>query len=367
MRASGARGKAIANVGTLSFAGAVPMTVGDNPRSVIVSPDGKGVYVTLYDQAKVAQYNRGTDGKLTALATRDFATTNANPAYMTFNSAGTILYVTHPGNDYLKPLLRNTTTNVLTSIPGTLLTTSTQAGIALSPDDNFGYVACRNTDTGMARVIMFSKSNGSAAAAVLSPAAVDIGTAAGSIAVVTTRTDNGLNVYVANFANHLVHLFRRDVTTGQLTANVNQASVLPPGTVPKTCWMAIDHQDKHLYVVLDNIAQVACYSIAATTGVLTFVGVYATGNGPFSIVMSSDSTRVYIGDSDGQTIRQYYRDTTSGVLTAMVPAFVRSCPYTTAITGSNGPQTLALSPDGNDLYCTNSKSPGSIGHFKIKK
>ncbi len=73
----------------------------------------------------------------------------------------------------------------------------------------------------------------------------------------------------------------------------------------------------------------------------------ATSTAPFAITISADGTSVYITNNGGNTVSQYSRNTSTGLLTALSPA--------TVATGS-GPVGITISADGTSVYITNQTS-----------
>jgi 6-phosphogluconolactonase (cycloisomerase 2 family) len=112
------------------------------PRGIIVSPDGKNVYVTTYSANLIKMYSRdaGT-GLLTALLpTSTIAAGGANPKGITLSSDGKSLYVSLFGAFRVGMFFRNATTGVLTALSPAYITTgtATQAPV-LSADGKFLY------------------------------------------------------------------------------------------------------------------------------------------------------------------------------------------------------------------------------------
>lgn len=364
MRSSGARGKPLAGAGTLGMAAAVSMGVGTTPKGIHVLPGGAYAYAALSGSAAIAQFTRDGGGALTAFATRDKAT-GAGPAYFASATTGsTSLYVTSSGTYRLYGY--QVAAGVLTLANALNLDTAAPVGnypqgMCVAPGEAFIYIAYRNP-SGPSGIMQCSRNTGTGVTALLSPSHVLAGGSFGTMDVKMTQLDTGLFLYSANFNGDTIQIWNRNAGTGQLTAHGTMPSIgTGAGTAP--CFMWISPDDKHLYVALDGSSQVAAYTINGD-GTLTLINKYTAGSGPYSCTGSSDGLHVFVGSSDGQTIYQYTRNASTGVLTAKVPAFVRSDPNFTAITGSAGPQSLGIY--GNSLYASGSISPSmNVVQFNI--
>lgn len=380
MRRAGSGSPVVAGSGTLAMVSSVTTGTSSTPKGAVALSGGTGVanlYMALSTTNMLAQYSMDSGGALTPFTTRDITTTYSGPAYAAASADGTSIYVTCAGSYAVAYWQRNTSTGVLTSGTGLHYDTGTDGsstyggqypqGICLSPDGAFIYTACRYIG-GMGTVCQMSRNVSTGAVAMLSPPKLDIGSGYQPMGIAITQKDSGAFVFVANFNQSTISMFTRNTTTGLLTANSVSASI-STGASSQCSHMAIGFNaaqtaDAHLYVALDGTAQVGAYTINGD-GTLTLIAKYATGNGPFSVAISSDGLSVYVGNSDGQDISQYTRTISDGTLVAKTPAKVRSDPLFTAVTNSAGPQTLTYSPTVNMLYATGTIGACSIAQFRI--
>jgi 6-phosphogluconolactonase (cycloisomerase 2 family) len=72
---------------------------------------------------------------------------------------------------------------------------------------------------------------------------------------------------------------------------------------------------------------------------------------------------VYAANSDNQTISNYSRNSTTGLLTAKAQAYTHVGQFVSVRTASEGPQHIAVSEDGRHVYT----SGGSSAKFCISQ
>lgn len=144
--------------GILSYQGFVSDDLGgvdglDNPRCLMVSPDGRHVYVACRDECSVACFNRNpASGRLTFIEATSLGLCRSGRS-MVFNSAGTRLYVPFEGSDTLAVIERNPATGRLTLVetlsgnpPVGLDGMDGLLNVAISSDDRHLYVGSWNDD-----------------------------------------------------------------------------------------------------------------------------------------------------------------------------------------------------------------------------
>jgi YVTN family beta-propeller protein len=120
----------------------------------------------------------------------------------------------------------------------------------------------------------------------------------------------------------VVRAFHIDQTTGVLSSiGINDS--VPAGTNP--IWSAIDPAGKVLYAVNIDSNDVSAFSIDASTGALTPVGIYPAGQGPYSINVDPSGSFVYVANVFDGTTYSYSRDS-SGALaqTGLIPGTAAS-------------------------------------------
>lgn len=167
---------------------------------------------------------------------------------------------------------------------------------------------------------------------------------AGIAAVVSHPSLHVLYV-VAN--NGDVYQFSASTTNGALTS---LATKIPDATLTSPSFAAVAPNGKFLYVV-DNVAStnglVRVYTISSTTGALTQGSTFAgtdggnTPNAPYSIAITPDNTRAYVGYFGSSSVCAFSINATTGALTEI---------GTTCISATNSVFALAVSKASNELY-----------------
>jgi len=348
-----------AGSGTLALLSPSPtLATGTNtfPCCGVVSPDGLHLYAGLDTAGNVQQMARASDGSLTNLSTATIAAPT-NPRQITISPDGKHVYATRAGGDKVRAFSRNSSTGLLTLIADYVGVTY-PIGVIVSPDGAYVY-AVNKAPGAVPSISMYSRNSSTGVLTALSPATISFGVSdAQGIGIAMY----GTSVYVGCFNNSTFYAFTQDSGTGLLSAHSTPSYTA--GSKP--AWIGIAPDGTSVYVVNDGAATVSQYS-RATDGTLTSIGsALAAGNGPYSIAITPDGKHVYIGGSDGQTVYQYSRDTGTGLLTAKAPAFVRSQPGWSTVVGSGGPQSICISPDGQNLYTFGTTPSHAIAAFHIR-
>lgn len=208
---------------------------------------------------------------------------------------------------------------------------------------------------------------------------------------------DGKNVYVAANGSNAIAEFSRNAETGALTqlASPNDcvtANGSGCGTTGATGMAApfgvtVSGDGKNVYVAGFNSNAIAEFSRNTETGALTqlaspndCVTSYSFGCGtvnqtgltnPISIITSPDDSNVYVA-SGGSTaigaVAEFSRNGSTGALTQLaspndcITAESSGCGSDNAL-GMGGPESLAISPDGKDVYVAafQSKAVAALG------
>ncbi len=267
-------------------------------RHLVVSPDGRHLYVATYDDNTVAVFRRdATDGTLT------FVEAAANPggAWIAISPEGGSVYVTTGSGGSLVAFGRDAATGQL-SFRGTL----------------------RDGEQGIDGL-------GGASGLAVSP--------------------NAAHVYVASREDSAVAAFRRDTLTGDLqflgarfdgeggVHGLNGASAV-----------AVSPDAAHVYVASTGIGgRLPVFRRDALTGVLTLVAAEVLPDWFFSsgldgITVSPDGAHVYVASAAGHALGVFQRAPAAGALT-FVQAQIDG-----RFTGLDSPRAVTVSADGADVY-----------------
>jgi DNA-binding beta-propeller fold protein YncE len=323
-------------------------TIGSEPVSLVVSPDGKSVYVGFERGTTLAQFSRDpTTGKITALSP---ATVEAGPEPRTvaISPDGKSVYATNFGGATISQFSRNTETGALTALsPATVATGQGPHGIEVSPDGKSVYAA--NYEAGS--VSQFSRNAETGALTALSPAAVTAGSHPNGIAI----SFDGKSVYTADRGSETVSQYSRGAGTGLLTAL--SPATIETGENPHD--VAVSRDGKSVYV--PNAAEtaktktVSQFSRNTETGALTALtpATVVTAGEARGVTVSSDGASVYVANGTEGVVSQYSRDATTGLLAQLSPPTVAAGTTSYAVT---------VSPDGKSAYVTNQDS-GNISQY----
>ncbi|MBD5779389.1 beta-propeller fold lactonase family protein [Pelagicoccus sp. NFK12] len=217
-----------AETGALSLIDAIYDTDGgvdglDGPRSIVMSPDGKNLYVAAYDESKISVFSRnavtGTASFLGVYEEGDQGVVElSSPHALAMSSDGKNLYVALHSNEIIV-FSRDVSSGLLTyhSRLSYLTSESNKTSIralALSPDGKFAYVASWNNDA----ITVFSRDTETGALTMKSDVfdgSSGVQNLDGPHAI--SVSSDGAYVYVAVSSSDSVTSFERNATTGALT------------------------------------------------------------------------------------------------------------------------------------------------------
>jgi DNA-binding beta-propeller fold protein YncE len=308
------------------------------PVGVVVSPDGKSVYVGYEGGAVLSQYSRDAEtGKLTALSPATVAT-GSGPRSVAVSPNGKSVYIANFGSDTVSEFSRNTETGKLTALsPATVATGSSPHGIEVSADGKSVYVANYDGKT----ISQYVRNEETGRLTALSPPTVAAATFPNGIAV----SPDGKSVYTADRGSKAISQYRRDTETGALKAMTH--ATVAAGELPHD--VVISPDGKSVYAPNSGSATVSQYTRNTTTGELTSLSpaALATGREPFFVAVSSDGQSVYVTDSGVAAVSQYNRNVETGALKPLT--------HTTVASGIS-PYGATVSPDGKYVYVANEAS-----------
>jgi 6-phosphogluconolactonase (cycloisomerase 2 family) len=337
----------------------------DGAFSLATTPDGKNVYVASTASNAVAVFRRNaTTGQLTQLAGTAGCVSDTGsggictdgkslvgPRSVAVSPDGKSVYVTSATSDAIAVFGRNTTTGQLTQLGG------------------------------VAGCISGTGSGGACAD----------GRALDGARAVAVSSD-GENVYVASQQANAVAIFRRDLTTGELTqlvgptgkegciSETGSASACNDGkALGNPFSVAVSADGTSVYVASVTSDALAIFGRNATTGALTQVagpagcvsetgtgGTCANGralDGARSVALSPDGKSIYVASEASDAVALLTRNTTTGALTQ--PVGLAGCVSEDGSgavcadgTALNGPFSVAVSPDDKSVYIASATSGG---------
>lgn len=289
--------------GQLSLQGSVPS--GTQTWYGLPSLDHKFLYMANKSGAQITVYTiNPTTGALAQITGSPYSTLAA-PHSLSFNPAGTVLYVGHDN-------------------------TGVQGVTAFSVDATTGAL---------------TPLNGGSAYFVAA------GSAPGAVAV----EPGGRHLYAGSTQNALnPHAF----SISETTAAITQISGSPYVTINDAIAVAIHPSGSFVYLAQYFVPAngVMAFRRDSATGALQQItGPFATGNSPTHIVISIDGTLAYVANSGGSSVSGFKINSTTGVLTP-----TPSSPY-----GTGGAvQGVAIDDTMKYVYAANSNT-NDVAGFQI--
>ena len=278
-------------------------TGGNNPVTIVASPNGKNLYVLNHDTSTVVQFDVGTDGKIypentynvvQGTGAADAGITGSFPVAAAVDAAGKFLYVIFsyqngyttvrpgPGGIATFPInsdgslgtaLTNTTTG--TTLPYVPLGFN-PVGIAVPATGGYVYVVDQDGPPGT--LLSFAENTSTGALSPIGVAAGIPAVGAGGTPSAIAEDPTGHFLYVTDSTNNQLNAFT--VTGGIPSPNSTIATGLTPMGV------TIDPRGKFLYVANFNSNSVGTYTIAPSSGVLTNSGgAFSVGTGPTCVAI----------------------------------------------------------------------------------
>ncbi len=290
--------------GTLEAVGTI--AAGTGPVSVAVDPSGKFAYVANEGSNSISMYT--IDATTGALTSTGMVAAATNPSSVTVDPSGKFAYVANHGSNNVSMYTINATTGGLTST-GTVVAATNPSSVTVDPSGKFAYVA----NWGSNNVSMYTIS--ATTGALTSTGTIAAGTSPVSVAV----DPSGKFAYAANCGDLStvfsdVSMYTINATTGTLTSIGRTGA----GTCPWS--VAVDPSGKFAYVANSgglgfDVEGVSMYTINASTGTLTSIGIIDAGLFPTSVAIDPSGKFAYVANEGSNSISMYTINATTGVLT----------------------------------------------------
>jgi 6-phosphogluconolactonase (cycloisomerase 2 family) len=324
---------------------------------VVLSPDGRFVYVTDYVGFKITAFARDLSTGAIEEAF-EFFPGAAFVTNLVISSDGAYLYAVAYYSGTLIVMRRDQASGALTVIQ-TLDAGASLAraqGMALSGDGAFLYVTGVDSDS----IVVCARDAGTG---LLSFVEVQVNGAGGvsglESPVGVAVSADGTSVYVAGDAGTLV-AFGRDPATGRLTFVEAHYDGVGGERLRFAFAVAVSPDAAHVYV--STIGGASVYARDPTTGALTLVQLVNEGV-DHDIWITADGSRAYGCGSTG-TLVGFARDPVSGQLTADERRFAGAG----GISAPGFCFGMTITPDGQYLYTIdsyNSQRPGVLYEYGI--
>lgn len=309
--------------GQLSSLGRIK--AGEGPARVVVSPDGRNVYVTNRNTDVVSEYERDREtGQLTAMGT---VPAGNSPEGIAIDANGENAYVANRYTNSVS-VYRRASSGKLEPVES-VESGSEPIGIAITPNGRNVYVA----DAGLGMVSEYER-NGEGKLKEIGE--IIAGENAHGIVV----APDGEAVYVTNYNEGTLSQYRRNTSTGALSA-------LTPATVAAGANphdLAISPDGKYVYVAANTPPGMVSVFRPLEDGDLEALSELSTEAGKFSecVAISPKGESLYVTNFESNNVSEYERMTATGALKPLEAS--------PTIEAGAQPEGIAVSPEGNSVY-----------------
>ena len=335
----------------------------DGAYAIDITPDGNHIYVTSPDENAVAVFQRNViSGELTLVQViEDEAggvTAMNFPLGIIVSQDGKHVYVTSFSDRALNVFSRDPLTGTLSLVEAHI---DGQAGVDgldaaygayISPDGNHVYVAGQDDNA----ISAFSRDDVTGALTYIDSYFDDtngVNGLQGATSVIASPDGNYL--YVSGSVEDAVAIFSRDAGTGVLTyISMIQEGVNGVSGISYPLEIDISNDGKNLYVTGFGSASLAVFDINIITGMLDFKasetgsGLGVSGlDGATATAISPDGNNVYVAGNNSDAIVVCSRDPLTGTI-----AYQQEIKDSGTTDGLNGINAIAVSPDGAHVYST---------------
>ena len=248
------------------------VTVGTNPASIAITPNGQYVYVTNVGSNSVSVISTSSNSVVSTI------TVGSNPNGVAITPNGQYVYVANSqygssGGGNTVSVISTSSNSVVSTIPvGT-----TPWGVAITPNGQYVYV----TNTGSASVSVISTSSNSVVSTI------HVGIEPLGVAI----TPNGQYVYVDNSG------LGTGTTVSVISTSSNSVvSTIPVGINPHS--VAITPNGQYVYVTNGASNTVSVISTSTNTVTTTITA----GSAPQGVTITPDGQYVYVANLHGDTV-----------------------------------------------------------------
>jgi 6-phosphogluconolactonase (cycloisomerase 2 family) len=247
-------------------------------------------------------------------------TTGSLPKSVVIDPLGKYIYVASSGAGTVSIYAIDANTGALTDVGVPVAAGLSPAHMAITPSGAFAYVVNDNAVAGDVAAFAIDTATG-----VLTPIDADPNTSgiqnfvAGNASRSVTIHPSGKFAYVSNPGSLDVSAFAIDTATGVLTpidADQGTAGIQNFAAGPAPYSIAFDATGSFAYVVYYGSHSVSAYSVNATTGALASTGMsVATGTYPWTITVDASGGFAYVTSYSSSDVSAYAINSTTGALT----------------------------------------------------
>jgi 6-phosphogluconolactonase (cycloisomerase 2 family) len=335
----------------------------DGAYYIDMSADGNNVYVAGPDENAVAVFKRnvitGTLLFVQMIQDESGGVTEMNyPLALMISPDGKSVYVTSFGDNAVNVFSRNATTGELTFVEfhkqGIAGVTGLEAAFSpyVTPDGQQVYVCGLDSDA----LVAFNRDPESGELSYINTYVDNSNGVDGISGPTTIRVSaNGNFLYATGSNEDAVGVFSRDTNSGELTfLTMVQEGVNGVSGIAYPTYIDLSEDGDNLYVTGFASASLAVFELNDINGMATFQNAETEGNlgvsgldGSAAVTLSPDGNFVYVAGNNDDAIVVFERNQNTGMLT-----FVQKIEDGAATDGLNGINCIAVSPDGNYVYST---------------
>jgi len=331
-------------------------------REVIVSQDGKNVYVASGVDAVAAFSRNENTGQLTFMEVHKNGVYGVDGLSGNFDIIespdGAHIYVASASDDAVAVFSRNSSTGGLMFVEmqknGVYGVNGIDRpfGIDFSPDGNYIYVTGSNSNA----VAVFSRDSDTGTLTFVEVQKNNVGNVQGlegpwGVAV----SPDGTHVYVTGWIDDALLVFERNGSTGTLAfleVHRDTGGLEYPRTV------TVSPDEKFVYVTSQKDDAVSVFQRDPDNGELALVETYRNGlngvdgiDGAYDVTISPDGAHLYVTANDNDAVAVFSRNIKTGKL-AFVEAQINGV---NGVEGLDGAMFAETSPDGKHVYVTGFK------------
>jgi 6-phosphogluconolactonase (cycloisomerase 2 family) len=342
----------------------------DGANCVALSPDGKHVYTTGDISDAVAVFSRDSiTGELEfveQIRNVDIGVNGLNGAsFVTVSPDGKHVYATGFDDDALVVLSRDQNTGELSFVEAYYNFTDANGGldaansVAVSPDGKHVYATGGQSNT----LVGFSRNQNTGVLSDVKKYSNFTDTnndgGLGGANFVAVSPD-GKHVYTTGEVDNAVVVFSRNQNNGELNFVENYFNITDTnaaGGLGDVNSVAVSPDGTHVYTSAKTKSAIVVFSRNQTNGQLSFEENYfnvtdtdSDGGlgGASSVTVSPDGRSVYATGFDDDSLAVFSRDQNTGELSFVEAQFDNS----DGVNGLDGANFVAVSPDGQNVYAT---------------
>lgn len=334
--------------------------------SIAVSPDGENLYIVSQDDWVLSVFDRnlatGAVSNQTVIADSPAISNGlARPSTVIVSEDGKHVYVS-PTSGVLAGVTvfqRDLLTGALTFLEVERgVTMGFDSRLVISPDGQHLYATARGVDT----VAVFARDVTTGALTYLQSFVDGVGGINGLDQVLDLAiSPDGTHLYVVGFGDSAVTVFERDTISGLLTFQSEHFDNTPGyASLQGATSVRVGPGGNEVYVAA-FYEGLSVYDRDPTTGALTFRNSPPGGGagGPQWLALSADGGRLYSA-LWVSALDVFSRNPVTGDITFLE----RKLDGTGGVDGIDGLQGMTVSPDGQDVY-TGSFYDKALSHFSV--